>query len=47
MIVLRTRAKALWVWENFRFYCKSQSMNPRGSLTPLAPKFDQEVLLMS
>lgn len=47
MILLRTRAKALWVWENLSFYCKIQPMNPRGVLKSWASKCDQEVLLMS
>lgn len=41
MILLTTRAKALWVWENLSCYSKIQPVNPRGCLKSL----DQNLIM--
>lgn len=46
MILLRTRAKALWIWEN-KFLLQDSINESHRCLKSLDPKFDQEVLLMS
>ena len=47
MIPLRTRPKASWVWENFKFLLQDSTHVSQRYVRSLAPEFDQEVLLLS
>lgn len=47
MIPLRTRPKALWVWENFKFLLQDSTHESQRYVRSVAPEVDQEALLRS